>query len=510
MTKIIEWHNCYAGDLKALIVPEAFAHPAKMSRKLCERIFDHGQERGYWKPGDIILDPFYGIGTTGLVGAFRGYQVIGVELEAKFIELAKQNNRKNRRKLERLGNSLPVVIQGDSRELVKLVGEAAGCVTSPPWMENNVNIGSVGDTPGLRQEIGGEKRDESYGTSDGQLGNLPEGDFKGAISSPPYISGGHHPDQTGAWGGQSQSVPKDLAGYGKTDGQIGQMHEGSQPQVVGGITSPPWRGQSADGGWQMLGKYAEEGKLTVKQVSGDPNKSYPSWDKDRDTSYGETPGQLANLPEGNIQGAISSPPYSEARIGQSSGQAQVGHGENYGASEGQLANMPEGELKGAITSPPYEDSLENLKYNGLDPEKFKDQVYSSSQVLLKEAYGITAGQLGAESGDTYWSAVAAIYRQVHALLPPGGAFAVVAKDFVRNKERVPLCDQTAELLEAIGFTIPERVRALLVKEVPLGIDMFSGEMGYKRKEKKSFFRRLAEKKGSPRIDWEEVIWAIKP
>jgi hypothetical protein len=31
-----------------------------------------------------------------------------------------------------------------------------------------------------------------------------------------------------------------------------------------------------------------------------------------------------------------------------------------------------------------------------------------------------------------------------------------------------------------------------------------------RKERKSFFRRLAEKKGSPRIDWEEVIVVRKP
>lgn len=26
-----------------------------------------------------------------------------------------------------------------------------------------------------------------------------------------------------------------------------------------------------------------------------------------------------------------------------------------------------------------------------------------------------------------------------------------------------------------------------------------------RKERKSFFRRLAEKKGSPRIDWEDIL-----
>jgi len=39
-------------------------------------------------------------------------------------------------------------------------------------------------------------------------------------------------------------------------------------------------------------------------------------------------------------------------------------------------------------------------------------------------------------------------------------------------------------------------------------DLFAGSQ---RKEKKraSFFRRLAEKKGSPKIDWEDVICLVK-
>ena len=87
---------------------------------------------------------------------------------------------------------------------------------------------------------------------------------------------------------------------------------------------------------------------------------------------------------------------------------------------------------------------------------------------------------------------------------------MVIKDFVRNKKRVPLCDQTAELLSTIGFEIPKRIQVMLVKEIQQPTDMFTGETNHKLIERKSFFRRLAEKKGSPRIDWEEVIWAVKP
>jgi hypothetical protein len=46
MTKITIWNGCYEGNLKGLITPEAMKHPAKMSRRLCERIFDHGIEMG--------------------------------------------------------------------------------------------------------------------------------------------------------------------------------------------------------------------------------------------------------------------------------------------------------------------------------------------------------------------------------------------------------------------------------------------------------------------------------
>ena len=63
------------------------------------------------------------------------------------------------------------------------------------------------------------------------------------------------------------------------------------------------------------------------------------------------------------------------------------------------------------------------------------------------------------------------------------------------------------MLESLGFEPVERIRAMLVKE-----DRQPGLFGedvVKTTERKSFFRRLAEKKGSPRIDWEEVLMVRK-
>jgi len=104
--------------------------------------------------------------------------------------------------------------------------------------------------------------------------------------------------------------------------------------------------------------------------------------------------------------------------------------------------------------------------------------------------------------------MAKVYHQCFLALKPGGVLCVVMKDYVKKGQRVPLCDDTARLLTATGFTVIERVRAMLVKSRSRP-SLFGGEIT-RTKERKSFFRRLAESKGSPRIDWEEVLFAKKP
>lgn len=85
-----QWFGCY-GPRGDLFLPASNIHPAKMAVGLCYRIFEHGRERGYWQPGDVILDPMAGIGTTLVVGATLGYRCIGVELEDHFLKLAAAN-----------------------------------------------------------------------------------------------------------------------------------------------------------------------------------------------------------------------------------------------------------------------------------------------------------------------------------------------------------------------------------------------------------------------------------
>src|SRR3989304_3206170 len=81
---ISDWHHCYDDSWKGLIVDEAFAHPAKFAYGLIVRIVKHGLERGYWRAGDVVGDPFAGIGSGGIVCAANGLLWRGVELEPRF------------------------------------------------------------------------------------------------------------------------------------------------------------------------------------------------------------------------------------------------------------------------------------------------------------------------------------------------------------------------------------------------------------------------------------------
>lgn len=47
------------------------------------------------RPGDIVLDPFFGAGTTGLVAAKQGRKFVGIELNPAYIEIAERRLRKD-------------------------------------------------------------------------------------------------------------------------------------------------------------------------------------------------------------------------------------------------------------------------------------------------------------------------------------------------------------------------------------------------------------------------------
>jgi hypothetical protein len=228
---------------------------------------------------------------------------------------------------------------------------------------------------------------------------------------------------------------------------------------------------------------------------------------------GNKPGKNSQAlldPRYSAGGVVSSPPYAEARIGRESGKGQAGHGDQYGDTDGQLGAMPAQNFDAAVASPPFRQT------SGGTPEPKQGGVINRSAILRHAAgnrgakgYGETDGQLANEKEDDFWLAARAVVGQVYLALAPGGHAVWVCKDFVQNHERVPFCDRWRQLCEAVGFTTVHEHHASLVREKGSSQTLEGGTVRHKT-ESKSLFRRIAENKGAPRIDFEVVFCMVKP
>lgn len=231
-------------------------------------------------------------------------------------------------------------------------------------------------------------------------------------------------------------------------------------------------------------------------------------------SYGSTPGQLGSMPTGNLDAAISSPPYADtiergdgpgARFdpeGHPGNPTKISSAASYGTSAGQV-----GRLDGCVTSPPFEAqqsggglALPGARHN--DGHKFGDNHGYQQQAE-------SDGNLANDTGDTFWTASRAIVEQVYLALKPGGYVAWVTGDFVRKGKRVHFGQQWLALCEAVGFEAVAWAVAWKTEHHGVQRGIF-GDVE-KRKDRVSFFRRLAnEKNPDAAILNEDVIFMQKP
>lgn len=484
------WRGCYDDGWRGLIVDEAFAHPAKMARGLISRIFDHLFAMGAIRTGSTVIDPFGGIGTTAIEGASRGCRVVCVELEPKFVDLAKRNFELHRRMWEAAGDPLPRMVQGDSRRLCELLGPvlAECCVSSPPYADEPLRNHAPKKLEKLQQLVADGKvtgresvrvakqgfnpntqiqAQADYGQTPGQLGAMPAGSVADALlSSPPYAespvaSGGDNIDRSRIGTG-TNLVGDKKPGYGSTSGNLAALPPGTLADSI--LTSPPYAASITGAHGET--ETADESRAKRRTEGGSLGKSQ------RSGGYGETDGNLSTLPAGDA--VVSSPPYEGSFNG---GEAETA-----------------------------EETRERMRKNGyseLSIRKVTDGGHTSGL-----GYGSTDGNISNSTGETFWSAARLIVEQSYAIIKPSGVAVWICKDFVRNKARVPFSDDWRKLCEACGFELIEWIKASLVKETAEPC-LFEGKR-IRRTERKSFFRRLAEKKGSPRIDNEDVLVMRKP
>ncbi|SBV28260.1 DNA methylase [Micromonospora krabiensis] len=111
-------------------VRESVQHPARMLPAIAAHAVT-----AYTQPGDLVLDPMCGIGTTLVEAIHAGRDAIGVEYESRWSDIADANikHAHTQGATGRAG-----VIRGDATSLLSLVpgaltGQVALVVTSPPY-----------------------------------------------------------------------------------------------------------------------------------------------------------------------------------------------------------------------------------------------------------------------------------------------------------------------------------------------------------------------------------------
>ncbi len=486
--KIDEWEGCYDGGWKGWITPESFSHPAKFSRALIERIYDHALNEGWIEEGGIVLDPFGGVCLGGLNAMAMGLNWVGVELEEKFVKLGEQNIELWNRELAGWPNlGTARIVQGDSRRLKDVIGEASLIVSSPPYAETHNQGGDQATHPGMKWKHG-ERTDRGrvnrtnfkgtdYGCTKGNLANLPEGNFQDVIekadlvvSSPPFL------------------------------------------EVLGSSNST---------------KFMEK----IANQPGSKRFGRTIYKKREVEDYGHTSGNLANLKEGDFDLIYSSPPYAECiksggdgidwnkikgeegKPNRSLGRGAIADG--YSQNSNNLGSMKEGSIDAVISSPPYEGALGNRQHEG-DQAKYvkRQEAYRLKHPEFKRpkgesmAYPASEGNLGSKYGDTFWSASREIVQQCYELLKDGGHAIWVTKSYCKKGAIVDFPMRWKNLCESVGFKTVCEHRAMLVKTVL--VEKSDGSIEIKEIQRKSFFRRLHESKHPDlRIDWEMVQCMVK-
>lgn len=150
------------------------AHPAKMLPAIAAKAIS-----AYSAPGDLVLDPMCGIGTTLVEATHLGRDAIGTEYEERWADVARANLDLAK---SQGATGSGEVLHGDARDLTALVdpairGLVALVVTSPPYGP------SVHGQADPRPGAGVTKWDHRYSADRENLAHRPLGALLGGFTS---------------------------------------------------------------------------------------------------------------------------------------------------------------------------------------------------------------------------------------------------------------------------------------------------------------------------------------
>ncbi|MCP2323407.1 DNA modification methylase [Hamadaea flava] len=151
-------------------VPETSTHPAKMLPALAAHAIVT-----YTAPGDLVLDPMCGSGTTLVEAVHAGRNAIGIDIEPRYTALAEANLALA---ASQGASGVGQAVTGDATAMPSLLpaslqGTVGLVLTSPPY--GRATHGLVRLT-----ETGVRKHDHMYG--DRQIGNLAYAGWDGLLT----------------------------------------------------------------------------------------------------------------------------------------------------------------------------------------------------------------------------------------------------------------------------------------------------------------------------------------
>ncbi len=129
---------------------ESMKHPGKMLPAIAAKVI-----ATYTQPGELVVDPMCGIGTTLVEAIHQGRDAAGIEYEPQWAQLASANVA---HAVRHGATGKARAVAGDSRQIARLLpglaGTAALVLTSPPYGSyTHGHIRSSRDTgePGIRK-----------------------------------------------------------------------------------------------------------------------------------------------------------------------------------------------------------------------------------------------------------------------------------------------------------------------------------------------------------------------
>jgi len=215
-----------------------------------------------------------------------------------------------------------------------------------------------------------------------------------------------------------------------------------------------------------LSKAVKEGKIKGHAFSQEARER--AYIKRKD-GLPENPDNISNLPYGEIDKCIFSPPYAGGEQFHDLKWIESERKRPHNPEQKQnLSNLPYGQIDKIVTSPPYSESVQSSRHSdsgpnqrrdrlikaGYDPKKYQLGRGRNCQVIWE--YGKGKNNIGNLDSQSYLEAMLQVYQQCYKVLKPRGLMILVTKNFIRNKQIVRLDEDTIKLCEQAGFSFVER------------------------------------------------------